>query len=327
MMFLRLLFHLFVVFVITLTMAGCGNAAGNKIDSAKDLKKGAARGMKTYYMGRFAIDVPAEFRLAVQDHTFRLVEIEEFQGSAVEKKWQEHLDKIQALRKPRGINKIIIKEKSIDGLGKNARAVLYYSDRMADDECNWDVFVSYETTAALFKLKGLLEKEDAMLNWVLDVAHAYRPRTDQQLRESGFFTQYGVIHLPYKRQEKTYARFEGPKDVVIKIEMHEIHKISDREGIMNRTAAAMASGLAGALDIQTLRSRKKTIHGFDGEEEIIQGNDGRHKNVSFDWEFLGRLESGDYPMVQITMDTKADNLDAKIAIWDKAIESFRPAGR
>lgn len=112
--------------------------------------------------------------------------------------------------------------------------------------------------------------------------------------------------------------------MVLKVEMNEIHRAPKEEGIVSRTIAAMATGFATGLDINKVRSRKRTVAGLHGEEEILQGDDGKHKNVSFDWEFLGNVESGEKPKIQITVDTKADNLDEKIKIWDNVLESFRP---
>ncbi len=282
--------------------------------------------MKTYYMGRFAIDVPAEFKLAVQSHRFQLAEIEEFpKVKDAEQEWRNYLAKIEKMKKPKGVNKNIIKEQQISKLGKWARGVLYYSDSMADDECNWDIFVSYGSSAALFSLKGLLDKQQSMFTWVQEIANAYMPNLDQRSKKGvQFHTTHGSIELPYKRQEKSYARFEGPMEMVLKVEMHEIHKTPTDEGIISRTVAAMATGFASGIDIKKIRSRKRTVAGIPGEEEILQGDDGGRNNVSFDWEYLGSVESGEKPMIQITVDTEADNLDEKLRIWDKVLDSFRP---
>ncbi|WP_298438902.1 T6SS immunity protein Tli4 family protein [Geobacter sp.] len=282
--------------------------------------------MKTYYMGRFAVDVPAEFKLAVQSHRFRLIEIEEYpEVQDAEKKWRDYLATIERMRKPEGVKRIIIKEQKIDGMGRWAKGVLYYSDYMADDECNWDIFVSYGNSAALFQLKGLLGKEHSMLVWLQEVARAYRPESAGRTGKGRqFHTEHGVIELPYKRQESTYARFAGPNGMVLKIEMDEIHKASEKEGIIDRTVAAMATGFAAGLDIKKIRSQKRTAAGLPGEEEILQGDDGKRKNVSFDWEYLGRVDSGEHPKIQISIDTMADNLEEKVRIWDKVLDSFRP---
>ena len=283
--------------------------------------------MKTYYMGRFAIDVPVQFKLAVQSHRFRLVEIEEYSDiQDADQKWRNHLAKVEKMQKPKGVNKIVIKVQQFEGMGKWAKGVLYYSDYMTDKECNWDILVSYGSSAALFALKGRLDKQQSMLGLLQRVSQAYRPVLGQRTVKSGqFHTMQGVIELPYKRQENTYARFEGPMGMLLKVETSEIHKAPEKEGIIDRTVAAMVTGFATGLHIKKIRSQKKVVAGLPGEEEILLGEDGRHKNVSFDWEYLGKVESGEQPMIQITADTEADSLDEKIRIWDKVLKSFRPA--
>ena len=324
---MKILRKLLIAILLTITLSSCSNAAEKKEIKPTAIRKGAQQGMKTYYMGRFAIDVPEEFKLAAQSHRFRLIEIEEYPDvQDADQKWREHLAKVGKMHKPKGVDKIIIKDQLIEGTGEWARGVLYYSDYMADDECNWDVFVSYGNSAALFSLKGILDKQQSMLAWLQEVVRAYRPISEQRQLVSGqYHTTHGVIGLPYKRQEKTYARFEGPMGMVLKVEMNEIHKAPEKEGIIDRTMAAMATGFAAGLDIKKIRSENRTAAGLPGEEEILQGDDGRHKNVSFDWEYLGSVESGKQPMIQISVDTKDDKLDEKTVIWDKVLDSFRPA--
>ena len=325
---MQILSKLLIAVLISLILCGFSDAAERKIPlKPTGTTKGAKQGMKTYYMGRFAIDLPAEFQLEIQDHRFRLVKIEEFQNiQDAEQKWKNHLSKIEKLNKPKGIKKIIIKEQSIERLGKWCRGVLYYGDSWADDECKWDLLVSYGRSAVLFSLDGLLDKEDVMHAWIKEVARSYSPYPFQKTPANHpFYTQHGVIELPYKRHERTYARFAGPMGMKLEIEMHEIHREPEYGGIISRTEAAMATGFARGIAIYKIRSRERIIAGFDGEEEILQGDEGSKKDLSFDWEYLGKVESGEQPWIQITIDTKPDNLDEKTKIWDRALDSFRPA--
>ena len=81
--------------------------------------KGAEHKMKTYYMGRFAIDLPEDFKLEIQSNRFRLVEIEEYPNlKDADQKWKSRLSEIEKLKKPEGVKKIIIKEQPIERLGK-----------------------------------------------------------------------------------------------------------------------------------------------------------------------------------------------------------------
>ena len=63
------------------------------------------------------------------------------------------------------------------------------------------------------------------------------------------------------------------------------------------------------------------------EEEIIQGDYEGKEHLSFDWEYLGEAQSGDRPLVQISMDTFADHLAEKIGVWDGIIGSLGPVSK
>ena len=319
---------LLITLLTGLLLCSYSDAAMKKTQKPMPTSKGAEHKMKTYYMGRFAIDLPEDFKLEIQSNRFRRVEIEEYPNlKDAEQKWKSRLSEIEKLKKPEGVKKIIIKEQPIERLGKWARGVLYYSDSFADDECAWEFLVSYGRGAVLFSLKGgLLEKENFMYGRVLEVSKAYSPRPFlNQPANHPFYTEHGVIELPYKRQESTYARFAGPMGMKLEIEMRQIHKEPESGGIISRTIAAMATGFASGLDIEKVRSRKKTAANLPGEEEILQGSDGENQDLSFDWEYLGTVESGEKPWIQITLDTKPDNRDEKIIIWDQILNSFRPA--
>ena len=319
---------LLITLLTGLLLCSYSYAAMKKTQKPMPTSKGAEHKMKTYYMGRFAIDLPEDFKLEIQSNRFRRVEIEEYPNlKDAEQKWKSRLSEIEKLKKPEGVKKIIIKEQPIERLGKWARGVLYYSDSFADDECAWEFLVSYGRGAVLFSLKGgLLEKENFMYGRVLEVSKAYSPRPFlNQPTNHPFYTEHGVIELPYKRQESTYARFAGPMGMKLEIEMRQIHKEPESGGIISRTIAAMATGFASGLDIEKVRSRKKTAANLPGEEEILQGSDGENQDLSFDWEYLGTVESGEKPWIQITLDTKPDNRDEKIIIWDQILNSFRPA--
>jgi len=292
--------------------------------------------MKTYYMGRFAIDVPVEFKLAVQSHRFQYAEITEVdwpinisRDVARTQMWDARIAEIKKLRCPKTIDKVIMKNNDIRDIGQWCKGVLFYGNYMSSKDGHWEVLIDVGPIALWVKLAGLIEYEQEMLSDIKKIAAAYKPKgsdTYAPLPEAGgFYLKSGVINLPYFEQEETYARFEGPMGMVLRVETAEIHKAPEREGIIDRTVAAMVTGFASGLDIEKIRSQKKVVAGLPGEEEILVGDDGRRKNVSFDWEYLGSVESGEQPMIQITVDTEADNLDEKIRIWDKVLKSFRPA--
>jgi hypothetical protein len=315
---------LLLTLFFTVALSSCSSAAEKSEAQLTNPRKGEPQAMKTYYMGRFAIDVPADFKLVMQTHRFRLIEIAEYSGvKATDEKWREHLAKVEKMRKPEGVSKIIIKEQKIERMGQWARGLLYYSDSMSDDECNWDVFVSYGSNAVLFSLKGLLDKQQSMLAWLQEVARAYRPNSDKtQLKNGQFHTEYGVIDLPYKRQENTYARFEGPMEMVLRIEMEETHKVEET-GVMDRLAASLVTNFAPGVDVDKVKTSKRTVAGLPGQEIVTRLGDVNGKELFFAWDYQGKENSGEYPEIKLGIECPDGNLDEKLRAWDMVLNSVR----
>ena len=104
---MKILSRLLLTTFLTAIMCSCSNAAEKKEAQPTSAQKGAQQGMKTYYMGRFAIDVPVEFKLAVQSHRFRLIEIKEYPNiQSADQKWREYISKVEKMQKPKGASKI-----------------------------------------------------------------------------------------------------------------------------------------------------------------------------------------------------------------------------
>lgn len=315
--------------MLSLTFTGCSDAAGIKRVSSNAERKGDKYEMKTYYIGRFAIDVPQEFKLEIQKQKIRYAEVSDFKWDKSKEltlrrkeKWAEKISTIRNLPQPVNKQQIIIEERDFHGIGKWARGVIYRGDYLIPRRLFWTVLVDYGDVGVWLTIAGT--NNNLMLKNFSNILSSYQVGANQS-PQHGFCLKYGSISLPYLEQEKSYARFEGPMGISLKVEMNEIHKEPEKEGIIDRTVAAMATGFASGLDIKKIRSRKRTVAGLPGEEEILEGDDGRKKNVSFDWEYAGKVESGEHPMILISIDTQNDALEDKIGIWDRILESFRRA--
>ena len=319
---------LLITMLTGLLLCSYSYAAMKKTQKPMPTSKGAEHKMKTYYMGRFAIDLPEDFKLEIQSNRFRLVEIEEYPNlKDADQKWKSRLSEIEKLKKPEGVKKIIIKEQPIERLGKWARGVLYYGDYMFANHCNWDFMVSYESKAVLFSLKGgLLDKEKSMYARVLEVSKAYSPRPFlNQPTNHPFYTEHGVIELPYKRQESTYARFDGPMEMKLEIHMNETHQVKDT-GLLKSFAASLAMNFAPGVDVDKIRASKRTIYGLNGDELVTKMTEDGDPELYFGWKYEGRKDSGEYPVIRIMVQECPDgNLNEKLKIWDAALDSFRPA--
>jgi len=303
-------------------------AAMKKTQKPMPTSKGAEHKMKTYYMGRFAIDLPEDFKLEIQSQTVRYAEVSDFKWKEKDRDkernalWAQKIEKIKKLTPPKIRKQIIIEEKVLKGIGHEARAIAYYGNQYAPNCTYWTILADYGTVGMWLTLDG--EDDGLSIKNFTNILKHYQYGFNDLTKDS-FCLNYGRIELPYLEQESTYARFAGPMGMKLEIEMRQIHKEPESGGIISRTIAAMATGFASGLDIEKVRSRKKTAANLPGEEEILQGSDGENQDLSFDWEYLGTVESGEKPWIQITLDTKPDNRDEKIIIWDQILNSFRPA--
>lgn len=323
--------RIFLTLMMVLVLTGCGNAAGGKSGKAQDLKKGVRTGMKTYHMGRFAIDVPAEFKLEVQQHEFRLVKIQEFAWSRGqdtsrqrEQRWHARLAEIEKQRKPKGVQNIIIKEEQFSGIGQWARGVLYFHDHMTTRRGCWEIWADYGDQLTVFKLNGLIDAQDKMLSWIADVARAYHSGTNKQGVSCPYFTERGVVDLPYKRQESTYARFEGhPMLNKLEITMNETHEAEPKkDGLLGRLTASILTGFASGVDIGKIRTGNRTVAGMDGEETILRMDDGTTKRLNFIWRYSGDKDSGIRPKIVFDMESEFGQEAEKIRLWDTMLDSM-----
>jgi hypothetical protein len=319
---------LLITLLTGLLLCSYSYAAMKKTQKPMPTSKGAEHKMKTYYMGRFAIDLPEDFKLEIQSQTVRYAEVSDFKWKEKDRDkernalWAQKIEKIKKLTPPKIRKQIIIEEKVLKGIGHEARAIAYYGNQYAPNCTYWTILADYGTVGMWLTLDG--EDDGLSIKNFTNILKHYQYGFNDLTKDS-FCLNYGRIELPYLEQESTYARFAGPMGMKLEIEMRQIHKEPESGGIISRTIAAMATGFASGLDIEKVRSRKKTAANLPGEEEILQGSDGENQDLSFDWEYLGTVESGEKPWIQITLDTKPDNRDEKIIIWDQILNSFRPA--
>lgn len=325
---------LFLLITPIVTLLACTSSEGTqKKSTPPSTDKGVPR-MTTYPIGRFAIDVPAEMKLVHQWQRLRYAEIEEFAwpGSvprerARDEAWKRRLAEIGKLTPPKGKERVIIETREFPGVGAWARGVFYYGDNWADDEGYWLIFADSGTSGIWLTYHGLTDAKQEMLTWLLEIARSYQSRRFGDLKlppGNWFYTERGAINLPYLEQETAAARFEGhPLGLEIDIETTETHKVEEA-GLIKKTMAAMATGFATGLNIDKIRSRKKTVAGLDGEEEVLRMNDGNKTVLNFAWEYRGRKDSGEYPEIRITMDSADGKLEQKLQVWDAVLNSLKP---
>jgi len=326
---MRTLPQLLIAVMISLILCGHSNAAERRSPlKPTGTTKGVQQGMKTYYMGRFAIDLPAEFQLEIQSQKIRYAEVSDFKWKerdrSKERKalWVQKIIDIKKLKVPKGRKQTIIEEKHLNDIGVWAKAVEYYGDYRIGDYIYWTILVDYGESGMWLTLYGL-NNHKSFKNFTNILTH-YQYGFDNLTKDS-FCLNRGRIELPYLEQEETYVRFAGPMDMKLEIDMNETQQVEE-VGLLDSFAASLATNFAPGVDVDKIRARKRTIDGLQGEEIVTRLTANRGPKLYFGWKYLGKEDSGDYPEIDITVEDCPDsNLDEKMQIWDHALNSFRPA--
>ncbi len=327
---MRKLSPLLIAVMISLILCGFSDAAERRsLLKPTGTTKGAKQGMKTYYMGRFAIDLPAEFQPEIQSQKIRYAEVSDFKwkerdrAKERESLWTQKLAKIKKLQLPKGRKQIIIEEKHLKGIGNWAKAVEYYGDYRIGDYIYWTVFVDYGESGLWLTLYGL-NNQKSLKNFTNILTH-YQYGFDNLTKDS-FCLNHGRIELPYLEQEEIYARFAGPMEMKLRIEMNETQQVED-VGVLDRLVASLAMNFAPGVDVDKIRTGSRTVAVLPGQEIIIRGTVNDVSELFFAWDSPGREDSGEYPEIRIGLECPDGSLDEKTKIWDAALDSFRPASK
>jgi len=326
----RMFLIVFLAVTWSLTFSSCSDAAGEKRASSNAERKGAKDGMKTYYIGRFAIDVPEDFKLEVLNQKIRYAEVSDFLWSKSRDRqeqrnelWTEKISEVKRLPQPVDKKAIIVEEREIQGIGKWAKAVIYRGDYLIPKRMFWSVLVDYGDVGIWLKIAGT--NNELMKKNLSNILTSYQFGWNQSSKNS-FYLKYGAINLPYLEQEQSYARFEGHTLLKqFEIEMDETHLNEPKdEGLLGRLAAVVATRFAGKLDIEKIRMGERTLVNLKGEETILRVHDGDNIRLSFLWRFSGEKDSGEKPKIVFDMETSDDKMNEKINLWDAILKSICP---
>ena len=329
--FMRTLTKLLIAVMISLILCGYSDAAEKRTPfKPTGTTKGAKQGMKTYYMGRFAIDLPAEFQLEIQSQRLCHAEVSDFKwkerdrAKKRESLWTQKLTKIKKLKLPKGKDRIIIEEVNFPNLGKWSKGILYYGNYVSPRTLYWTVLLDCGDTGIWLQIDGI--KRDQMVKHFNDLLSRYH-YGHENLTKDSFCLTHGRIEFPYLEQEEIYARFAGPMGMKLEIDMNETHQVEE-VGLLDIFTASLAMNFAPGVDVDKIRARKRTIGDLQGEELLTRMTANRGPKLYFGWKYLGKEDSGENPEIDITVEDCPDsNLDEKMQIWDRALDSFRPAFR
>ena len=325
---MRVLPQLLIAVMISLILCGFSDAAEKRTPhKPTGTTKGAKQGMKTYYMGRFAIDLPAEFQLEIQSQKIRYAEVSDFKwkerdrAKEREALWAKKIGEIKKLKLPKGRKQIIIEEKSLKGIGNWIKVVEYYGDQYAPNCVYWKILVDYGNVGIWLTLDG--EDNNLSIRNFTNILTHYQYGFDNLTKDS-FCLNHGRIELPYLEQEEIYARFAGPMDMKLRIEMNETQKVEEA-GVLDRLVASLAMNFAPNVDVDKIRTGSRTVAGLPGQEIIIRGTVNDVSELFFAWDSPGKEDSGEYPEIKIGLECPDGSLEEKTKIWDAVLDSFRPA--
>ena len=328
---MRKLSPLLIAVMISLILCGFSDAAERRsLLKPTGTTKGAKQGMKTYYMGRFAIDLPAEFQLEIQSQKIRYAEVFDFKwkerdrAKERESLWTQKLAKIKKLQLPKGKDRIIIEEREVKGIGNWAKAVSYFGNYVHPSLIYWTVLIDFGSSGgAWLTIDGT--NTDKMIKNFTNILKHYQYGFDNLTKDS-FCLNHGRIELPYLEQEEIYARFAGPMEMKLRIEMNETQQVED-VGVLDRLVASLAMNFAPGVDVDKIRTGSRTVAVLPGQEIIIRGTVNDVSELFFAWDSPGKEDSGEYPEIKIGLECPDGSLDEKTKIWDDLLDSFRPACR
>jgi len=325
---MRVLPKLLIAVMISLILCGYSDAAERRSPlKPTRTTKGAQQGMKTYHMGRFAIDLPAEFKLEIQNQKIRYAEVSDFKwkerdrAKEREALWAQKIAEIKKLKLPKGKDRIIIEDVNFPNLRKWAKGVLFYGNYVSPRTLYWTVLLDCGDTGIWLKIDGI--KKDQMSNHFVKLLSRYQYGFDNLTKDS-FCLNHGRIELPYLEHERTYARFAGPMDMKLRIEMSETQQVEE-VGVFDRLVASLATNFAPGVDVDKIRTGNRKVADLPGQEIIIRGTVNNNSELFFAWDSPGKEDSGEYPEIKIGLECPDGSLDEKTKIWDRALDSFRPA--
>jgi hypothetical protein len=319
---------LLAIFVAALAVPGC-SVAGQK-ESRMSEAKAAVR---LECVGRFCLEVPAEFARKGEAYRFGRVELVEVALPEPGEKgfqalWAARLAKIAALRKserrPDAPTGSIVERRSLQA---DFEVVMYHHNGIQKDGSMTGLLARDGRGLALEKILSFTFRDD-VLDRFQTIGKAWHPRREGEPwpipGKNAFYLGTSTLVEPAYGGEKAYARFET-EDGATKIEVTTESQVEpEKKGILESIGeAAVRAGVGVSGLMRTVRNGKRKAAGEKGEELILKVDDG--KTLSFTWTFLGGKEDSDRPRIDIELETSSEHEKEKLVMWDRLLDSLRRA--
>ncbi len=300
----------------------------------------------TYGTGRFVVDIPAAMSFAGGYH-LRNRKIEEVvwrdtdTEKAAEQAWKKRLTEIEAMPPPQGVEKALIETIDFSDIQKWCRAVFYYGDPLDTElpgiplKGYLDILCHTGRTDLWITSYGKSSAKDFMYSKSTDIARAYRApekrfdRAEVIDGRDAFYLRYGAVDLPFEYKESVdivFRKHPLDKQLVLTINTRVVDKVNP-VGMLEGLAVALAANIAPGVEVEKIRTRKRTVAGLVGEEMILKATERGKTMLNFQWYYPGQVNDSLHPRMLLIMDANSDALEDKIDLWDAILDSLRPAGR
>lgn len=323
--------HILLFFMLAIFLAACQLFLGEKI-MAKEPQDNLSQ--SEIPLGRFTITVPPTLTLAASKYVVHHTRVsvldwtkEENPQLARDAYWQGRLSHIKGLRKPKGVDDIIIEEKDFQTNTKWTKGVLYYSSYIYKKEVTWEVLQDFETHGVVYTIGGTIDRIDKINMALLEVMDSFKfiPADSVAPDTKGpkFQLINGVVKLPYIDDEQLYFRLENEdKSIKFEINMKVVHKV-EKTNIIERLSASLASNFAPGVSIDKIRTNQRAVAGLEGDEVVMRGTEDGDSSLSFAWRFNGEKKSAIAPRFSMEMETEDGNLEEKLELWDSLLDSIK----
>jgi hypothetical protein len=116
------------------------------------------------------------------------------------------------------------------------------------------------------------------------------------------------------------------KQLILTINTRVVDRVNP-VGMLEGLAAALAANIAPGVEVEKIRTRKRTAAGLAGEEMILKGTERGKTMLNFQWYYPGQVNDSLHPRMLLIMDANDGAVEDKIDLWDAILDSLRPAGR
>lgn len=305
--------------------------------------------MMTVCVGRFLIDLPEGAELSFAPARVASVNVSVEPGYTAEKYTTELGQREQVLSQQKNeYDKPSLEKKILASAVNFQLTILYYGREKpltriesgqkvvgTDDSISIEAFGLYQDLLYTFKAEHLASPR--FENHLLEMVKQFEARSmDSIPSESGFCTEYGLIHDPVptgKTESITmFASLKGHPDLAIRFDT-SVNGERLQESLLERDAKNSVK-LENPNSIKGLRRQQRTVNGIDGEEvgDKYKETNGTSAHI-FTWASMGKPRDVLAPKITLELETgigrpgqpvNASLPDvAVLQLWDKVAGSIR----